>query len=478
MTEIGEKSFSRRREALKFYWPLVLVMTLACASAGAWMGSHILKPVYSGKIILLFWNEDKNIDPADKRPADKPSAAKTLQNSIRMQLASHNADSSELFARALQSTVIANDMLERVLTSCRDPELIGCSCLSKMAVYPLDDARLAVISLTGNSRNSLRNCMELLFEDVEKRVQQVDKLQVASLSASKPEIYLIAGYPYIGSIGGFLFWLIVGFFGSWLLAIMFLPLRHSLKDLQWLEKKFHLPIIGVLPETAKPFTAAKGMTGSREYRTAINSLYVGVKCCRRNKKRANVCMMTSIGRGDGKSVTIASLAAAAGQLHDRVLIIDINWRNPQQHKIFNLGKVEGLREFMSGKCEFSAVLRRNILANVDLLPCGLKYTPRSMKENFRKLESILQAQAENYDLILLDVPDVFDVNDPLIVGQAADCTLLLCDSRKKSISTLDVVLWRMNTAGLHINGLVLNLFPAENQSDVAQKYQYSLKKFF
>ena len=65
---------------------------------------------------------------------------------------------------------------------------------------------------------------------------------------------------------------------------------------------------------------------------------------------AHTVLVTSPGRGEGKSLTVANLALAMGQDYQRrICVLDADFRAPQQHRLFGLAETPGLSDVLLGR---------------------------------------------------------------------------------------------------------------------------------
>ena len=63
-----------------------------------------------------------------------------------------------------------------------------------------------------------------------------------------------------------------------------------------------------------------------------------------------VVEVTSALPNEGKSTVIASLAVVLAQAKKKVLLLDCDFRNPTQHKLFGLHN-KGITNYMSKECD-------------------------------------------------------------------------------------------------------------------------------
>ena len=87
---------------------------------------------------------------------------------------------------------------------------------------------------------------------------------------------------------------------------------------------------------------------------------------------------------------------------------------------------EGLSDVLAGRCEWQNVIMKDVAQKVDLLPAGhLPPNPAELLESARMQQLLLELN-DAYDLVLLDMPPVDIVADPLAVSaHVAGCILMV-----------------------------------------------------
>ena len=152
-------------------------------------------------------------------------------------------------------------------------------------------------------------------------------------------------------------------------------------------------------------------------RLRMNLLYTLVD------KPSNVVVVTSAVSGEGKSTIAANLAISCALSRKKVLLVDADLRRGCQRDIFNYEKAKnGLSEALLGDCRWQDAVIRNIHETLDLLPSG-KFPPNPAELlGSEHMTRILGEMGKEYELVLLDMPPVNIVTDPLVLSsQVAGC---------------------------------------------------------
>ena len=172
-----------------------------------------------------------------------------------------------------------------------------------------------------------------------------------------------------------------------------------------------------------------------------------------------VILVTSPAAGEGKTTTIANLAATMAQAGQRVIAVSCDLRKPRLHLFFGLTNEIGLSSILSGKATLSEAaqavegldtLRIVVSGPVPANPAELLTSP--------KMAELIEGLRFHADFVLLDAPPVLAVSDALILGRLADGVVVLADAQTTSRSAAGHVREQLEQVGATIIGCVLNNF--------------------
>jgi len=143
----------------------------------------------------------------------------------------------------------------------------------------------------------------------------------------------------------------------------------------------------------------------------------------------NVVMITSPGRGEGKTLTAGNLGLAMAQeWQRRICIVDADLRHPQMHRIFGLPDGPGLCDVLTGRATLEEALVTLEEHQVTILPAGnVPAHPAELlgTSAMRKTMDLLRGQ---FDRIVLDAAPAAPLADVSILAPLVDRVLLVVRS--------------------------------------------------
>ena len=175
--------------------------------------------------------------------------------------------------------------------------------------------------------------------------------------------------------------------------------------------------------------------------------------------KLKVLALTSATPDEGKSTLIANLAIVMAQAGYKTLVMDCDFRNPTQHKIFQL-KNKGLSNCISlGEDSLTIVQQAEGIERLDILTSGPVAPNPSELLGSVKMGDELTKLREHYDYILIDTPPVLPVTDAAALASKLDGLLLIVRSGAVTPSEVRSAKERIEQAGGRIIGCVLNKVP-------------------
>jgi capsular exopolysaccharide synthesis family protein len=226
------------------------------------------------------------------------------------------------------------------------------------------------------------------------------------------------------------FGLLAGIAGAFVLERMDSRIRSKTRA----EEAFGAPVVAEVPPIAK------SLQGRLLTRTDANSpfiesyrglrTYVALWAPEAGEDDGHrVILVTSPGPSEGKTTTVAHLAAMLAELGRSVVVISADLRRPRIHQFFDLPDAPGLVEALAAAPdapEFAELDRPTSVRNVRLVLSGPPVdNPAPLLEHAAEL---IRATRPLADFVLIDCPPLLVANDAVEMARHADGVLLVARS--------------------------------------------------
>ena len=304
-----------------------------------------------------------------------------------------------------------------------------------------------------------------LFDDTRaKQISQanVGSLKITTLERGRVNMVPVAPRKSMIVFQGLMLGLILG------VGVALLDQRFRSAD--EITAALKTPILGVIP--AIPGRPAVKTLGKRvhldptsdiaeAYRTVRTAVYFGVP-----KGEARTLLITSPHAGDGKSTLASNVAIAMAQAGQRVLLIDADFREPTQHRIFGLNNDNGLSGVLAGRDTVEHAVQASPVKGLDIITSGPIPPNPSELLNSEVVAELLDLLIERYDQVLIDSPPVMPVTDARILAAMCDVTVMVLRAEKSTRRASQAAIDGLRAVGARIVGLVVNSAPRSRWLDL------------
>ena len=182
-------------------------------------------------------------------------------------------------------------------------------------------------------------------------------------------------------------------------------------------------------------------------------------------------LMTSATPDEGKSTTISNLGVVMAQAGHRVVVCDCDFRNPTQHKIFGLPN-KGLSNCVSTGGDIMELVQGTKVPNLYVLTSGPVAPNPSELLGSQNMVDIFNELKQHFDYVLVDTPPIMPVTDAAVVSGKVDGTILVVASGAVSPAVAVEAKTRLEQAGAHLLGVVLNKVDVAANSHYGYGYGY------
>lgn len=208
------------------------------------------------------------------------------------------------------------------------------------------------------------------------------------------------------------------------------------------EDAFLLPVIAEVPRVSMApdtiLSAIDPMSSTAEaYRTLraalllMPTLALGTRHAG-GSDEPQVILVTSPAPGDGKTTTVANLAACFAEAGRSVLVLGCDFRRPEVHKFFGLDNRPGIADVLvDGHRDLATIVRPTDLPGVSVAPSGS--TLRSFGDVANAGRELVGLARGLADVVLIDTPPILATNDATELIPAADAVVIVARVGKTSL---------------------------------------------
>lgn len=204
---------------------------------------------------------------------------------------------------------------------------------------------------------------------------------------------------------------------------------------------------------------------------AYRTIRTNIKFSQTTGREIKTILVTSAMPNEGKSTTISNLAVVMAQAGNKVVLLDCDFRNPTQHKVFGLHN-KGLSNCVSTGSDVMEIIQETGIENLYVLTSGPVAPNPSEILASDAMSKVLDKLKEQFDYVLIDTPPVIPVTDATVVAGKTDAVILLIASGQVSPATAREAKTRLEQVGAHIIGAVLNKVDAGSSKHYGYSYQY------
>ncbi|MFI5533875.1 tyrosine-protein kinase family protein [Kitasatospora sp. NPDC051853] len=263
-------------------------------------------------------------------------------------------------------------------------------------------------------------------------------------------------------------------------ALMLSRMDTRLRTRNGAEEAFNLPVIGEIPYLSTrlrrlrdPLVVARpsdpGAEAFRSLRSTLlltgppalaaqladGNLDPAELTNRRLAQPAPVILVMSGRSGDGRTTTVANLAAALAETGREVLVLDCDFRHPKAHEHFGVGDGPGMAELLSGEqiAELDDLIRRTNVDGVRLITGG--NTTAYPAALVLRAGEVLRRARRHADVVLIDSSPLLHANDAYDLVQHADAVLVTVKAGNVTPEQADRVSELLSRTGVPVAGVAL-----------------------
>jgi signal peptidase I len=258
---------------------------------------------------------------------------------------------------------------------------------------------------------------------------------------------------------------LLGFLGG-AVALLAERLDGRLHSRSGVERAFGLPVLAEVPPlppdgnghgvVAATQPLSEAADAFRDLRTSLARLgrpgRHGTGGPRGNQLELTAALVTSAGRGEGKTSAAVNLAAAVAETGRSVLVIDCDMRAPQAHDYLGVARGPGLSDVLAGSATIDQVAVPTSVPGVHLVGAGLPVdNPAALLSRQQDFVALARMMA---DFVVLDAPPLA-VHDAAELVWMVDAVVVSCRSGDTTTKDATRVNELLGMLGAPPSGVVL-----------------------
>lgn len=235
-----------------------------------------------------------------------------------------------------------------------------------------------------------------------------------------------------------------------------------------------LPVLGTIPYVEEEMELKK-LPGKNPLTERYHTLSVRLQYSIVKEKDLQTVLLASSVRGEGKSITLMNLGVTLAREGEKVLLIDLDLRDPILHHKFDLMNSEGVSTILSGEAlaqqeiesmangdrtDRGAVLESMVspsgINGLDVLPSGpIPSNPVQLVKS-EYFDQLIDIAKDQYSIILLDSPPLSSVVDSVVMARKTEGVLFIVRSGFVAKGQAQHTTHLLEDTGANIMGVVLN----------------------
>lgn len=383
---------------------------------------------------LVMWLITPANPPEVIRVTNYTSTSTLLVNSMAGDPATGAGVSLDRVALFITTGEVPRRVAERVDYS-EDPALLA----NRITVTPSPSSQSMTLSMTGSDSDYVTSVANAFAEEAvaffEADPEGVGRVRLSVLQEATP-------IPVVAS-GGFTlppsralrttFATLLGLLIGFGLALVLHQLDSRLRSRDEVYEALRMPVVAEIPKFSRSQRESRRILVADEphgvyadgYRTAraavMHAASLGVDRVQRDREdaarstSAKVVLVTSAQASEGKTTSIANLAASFAETGKSVLVLDADLRSPDLHLLFDVPQGAGISDFLydPSSTQLAALARPTSVPGVKIITAGTQLAhPASLAT---RMGVLIEESRKMADVILVDTApllaasDVFDL---------------------------------------------------------------------
>jgi len=231
-------------------------------------------------------------------------------------------------------------------------------------------------------------------------------------------------------------------------------LDRRLRTSEDVEERFDVPVLARISRRGRSDVSISA------FREAFRMLRTNLQFSSQGRQLRSVAVTSGLA-GEGKTTSVAQLALAYGEVVERVVVIEADFRRPglQRELIPDLDEPlrPGLSNYLVEAAELEEVIHPTGQANVAIVPAGpLPPSPSALLESHRGRTLLQELYSLDADMVLVDCPPLSIGADASVISGWVDGVVVIVDLNRSTYDSVREALRQLVAVQATTLGLVLN----------------------
>lgn len=191
-------------------------------------------------------------------------------------------------------------------------------------------------------------------------------------------------------------------------------------------------------------------------------------------------LFTSARAGEGKTSTVVNLARVMALAGQRVVVVDLDLRQPDIHNAFGLSNERGAADVLRRRADLGDCMQYLAIdqppdqpeRGLYVLPSGPVPGDPSELLGARRTADLLEVLAEEADVVLIDSAPVLPVADTLVLGRLAAGAVLVVEARRTPVPVVNRAKDTLIRNRTRLLGVVVNKFHPQDARGIDDSHGY------
>lgn len=182
-----------------------------------------------------------------------------------------------------------------------------------------------------------------------------------------------------------------------------------------------------------------------------------------------VIQIESSSAKEGKTTIACNLAVSLGLTDKKVCVVDLDFRRPRVHRLFEISKDEGIAEYFLGELSKEKLIKKTKYKNVDVVTRGAEIYNSSLVLVSDKFKDLIAYLRNKYDYVIVDCAPVLNVSDYIHISKVSDGIIFLIAYGITTKAQVIEAMKELKKNETKILGTVLSMY---NKKDGEYNYYY------